>query len=97
MVPQKNDSYCYVKLYTKDNENKTYSKTVAVHRLVAKHFLEDYQKEKQIHHKNGNPSDNNSQNLLMVSAEEHFEIHRKMNEKEENQNGKKAESKENTN
>lgn len=50
-------------------ENNTPRK-FAIHRLVAKHFLEDYSEDLEVNHKNGNRFNNLVSNLEMVSSEQ---------------------------
>ena len=54
-------------------------KTVEIHRVVAQAFLGDIYK-KQVHHKNGDQTDNNVMNLQIVSKKEHRLLHREMEE-----------------
>lgn len=42
----------------------------STHRLVAKTFLEDYDEKLQVNHKNGNKSNNNINNLEIVTSSE---------------------------
>lgn len=59
--------------------------TVLVSRLVAKHFVEGYSEEKQIHHKDGNPQNNAAFNLMAVTEEEHLKLHNKKAKQQENE------------
>lgn len=43
------------------------SKIVTIHRLVAKHFLKDFNKNLTINHKDGNKLNNNIENLECIS------------------------------
>ena len=54
-------------------------KTVEIHRVVAQAFLGAIYK-KQVHHKNGDRTDNNVTNLQIVSKKEHRLLHREMEE-----------------
>ena len=54
-------------------------KTVEIHRVVAQAFLGAIYK-KQVHHKNGDRTDNNVMNLQIVSKREHRLLHREMEE-----------------
>ena len=54
-------------------------KTVEIHRVVAQAFLGAIYK-KQVHHKNGDRTDNNVTNLQIVSKREHRLLHREMEE-----------------
>lgn len=47
-------------------------KSVKVHRLVAKYFLENYSEELTINHKNFNKGDNRLSNLEVISASENI-------------------------
>ena len=60
-------------------KNKGKYKTVEVHRVVAQAFLGAIYK-KQVHHKNGDRTDNNVTNLQIVSKKEHRLLHREMEE-----------------
>ena len=59
--------------------NKGEHKTVEIHRVVAQAFLGAIYK-KQVHHKNGDRTDNNVMNLQIVSKKEHRLLHREMEE-----------------
>ena len=54
-------------------------KTVEIHRVVAQAFLGAIYK-KQVHHKNGDRTDNNVMNLQIVTKKEHRLLHREMEE-----------------
>ena len=54
-------------------------KTVEIHRVVAQAFLGAIYK-KQVHHKNGDRTDNNVMNLQIVSKREHRLLHIEMEE-----------------
>ena len=54
-------------------------KTVEIHRVVAQAFLGAIYK-KQVHHKNGDRTDNNVTNLQIVSKKEHRLLLREMEE-----------------
>ena len=54
-------------------------KTVEIHRIVAQAFLGAIYK-KQVHHKNGDRTDNNVMNLQIVTKKEHRLLHREMEE-----------------
>ena len=54
-------------------------KTVEIHRVVAQAFLGAIYK-KQVHHKNGDKTDNDVTNLQIVSKKEHRLLHREMEE-----------------
>lgn len=60
---------------TKKGKTKTY----AVHRLVAKAFPEicgEWFEECEVHHIDGNPSNNTAKNLVCLTKEEHIRMHR---------------------
>jgi hypothetical protein len=50
-------------------------RTFKVHTMVAKYFLESYEKGKDIHHIDGNKLNNNSNNLIVLSKSDHTIIH----------------------
>lgn len=60
-----NAGYLHVRL-AKDGVYKLFK----VHRLVAKHFLDDYSESKTINHKNHNRWDNSVENLEMMTLED---------------------------
>lgn len=57
--------YCYYAL-CKNGKRKNFS----VHRLVAKHFLENYDEKLQVNHIDGNKENNSINNIEMVSDKE---------------------------
>lgn len=61
------NGYLYVNLC---KDGKYHS--VCIHRLVAKHFLEEYTDDLQVNHIDGNKRNNNVSNLEMVSASENL-------------------------
>ena len=67
--------YLQVELH-KDSERKMFT----VHRLVAVHFVEGFDKDKVVNHKNENKTDNRSDNLEWVSSS----FNRLYSRKEEN-------------
>jgi len=71
-----NNSYYKVTLMIKGNKKKFY-----IHILVADHF-EECGKAKdetwQVHHKDLNKKNNNSNNLIYMSAKEHYILHDKI-------------------
>ena len=67
----------YLRVNLKNNKGKY--KTVEIHRVVAQAFLGAIYK-KQVHHKNGDRTDNNVINLQIVSKKEHRLLHREMEE-----------------
>ena len=68
------DGYLRVNLKSKGKY-----KTVEIHRVVAQAFLGAIYK-KQVHHKNGDRTDNNVTNLKIVTKKEHRLLHREMEE-----------------
>lgn len=52
-------------------------KLYKVHRLVGKHFYEDWNDNLEIHHIDHNKQNNKFQNLLFLTQDEHKEYHRK--------------------
>ena len=68
LIPREaGNGYLYVNLC----KNGKY-KSVRIHRLVAKHFLEDYEEGLQVNHKDGNKLNNNFSNLEMVTQTENM-------------------------
>lgn len=59
------NGYLYVGLW-----NKGASKTLLVHRLVAKHFILNIDNKKQVNHKDGNKLNNSMNNLEWCSDKE---------------------------
>ena len=69
------DGYLYVDIYC--NGDRTRKR---IHTLVIEAFMPDIDLEgKEIHHLNQNKQDNNLENLLPVSREEHAKIHKFLN------------------
>ena len=62
------DGYLKVRIF---NDNPRFDQWVMVSRLVARAFLSDFDKEKQIHHIDGNVENNSVDNLLCVDNYEH--------------------------
>lgn len=58
-------------------KGKYSTKYFVVHRLVAKHFCENYGEEIEVHHINSNREDNRAENLLCLTKQEHIKLHRK--------------------
>lgn len=54
-------------------------KLLAIHRLVAEHFCDNFTKDKEIHHKDKNRRNNRADNLLCLTKEQHIEEHKKIN------------------
>ena len=61
----KAESYQRVRLYNKGNKQKFY-----VHRLVGQYFVDGYDSNKNINHKDGNPLNNVAENLEWVTQSE---------------------------
>ncbi len=61
-----NSGYEYVFL----SNNNVKHKTLTIHRLVAKTFMEDYSEDLQVNHINGIKTDNRLENLEMVTPQE---------------------------
>jgi hypothetical protein len=59
--------YMKARLYSPLSKNKDGRKPFRLHRLIAKAFLEDYSEELQVNHKDGDKSNNNVNNLEMVT------------------------------
>lgn len=58
------------------------TKSIAIHRLVAKAFLSDYDESKDIHHKDGNPLNNDISNLQALTPAEHQKLHTEQRQQE---------------
>lgn len=56
-----------------------HGKRYMIHRLVAEEFIKDFSFEKQVHHKDGDVSNNKVNNLQCVSQIEHMRMHRLKN------------------
>ena len=79
------DNGCLLKQSYRNNDTKYNSsvrkvwlckngkrKAFKVHRLVAEAFLTDFNPEYDIHHLDGNPTNNNVENLVCIPHEEHI-------------------------
>lgn len=62
--------YLYVPLYKNGK-----SQNFIVHRLVAKAFLENYSDDLEVHHKDGNVTNNRADNLECLNSKEHHSKH----------------------
>lgn len=74
--------YEYVKLYSKDSNRMSEQKLRAIHRLVAQYFCDDFDESKEVHHKDRNSRNNNADNLVCMTKEQHIEEHRKINKQQ---------------
>lgn len=57
---------------------KDKTKHIKTHRLTAMLFVPNPDNKPIVHHIDGNSLNNNADNLMWVTVEEHWEIHRKM-------------------
>ena len=57
-----------------NNKQHIYS----IHRLVAASFINEYSDDKQVHHLNEDKSDNRLENLKVLSADEHNNLHKQI-------------------
>lgn len=48
-----------------------------IHRLVAMYFVEGYNEQIEVHHKDKNPQNNKADNLLCLTPQEHLLLHSK--------------------
>ena len=67
-----------VRLYNRALEQPPKHKNLRVHRLVAEYFIENFSAEKEVHHINGNKTDNRIENLQLTNRSEHAKIHMEM-------------------
>ena len=67
-LPDK-DGYLHCVLWHKNKR-----RNFRIHRLVAELFGDNFCKEKEVHHINGQRQDNNISNLLICTRSEHIEI-----------------------
>lgn len=65
------DGYLKVRIF---NDAPRFDQWLLVSRLVARAFLSDYDKEKQVHHIDGDIENNSVENLLCVTNVEHAEL-----------------------
>ena len=70
-TPDKNG---YLRIMLSKDKNK---KRFYIHDLVAQAFLNDYSKEKVIHHIDYNNQNNHFNNLYMCTRSEHIKLHNK--------------------
>lgn len=61
--------YLYVSLGSAHRGDK---QTKAVHRLVAEHFIPNFEGKEQVHHLDDDPTNNNFKNLKWVTAKENL-------------------------
>ena len=66
--------YLYITLGTHSANNK---RTIAIHRLVAEHFVPNLGNKEQVHHIDDDPLNNHFTNLLWVTSKEQIEFIRK--------------------
>lgn len=64
----------------KGQKNK--KKSIRVNRIVAQYFCDNYTSKCEVHHKDLNRSNNNSNNLLCLSPQEHRKLHKELRKKE---------------
>lgn len=89
-------SYCgnKARILKSDNVSRKYKRVaikvnnkvqhILTHKLVALCFLGEQPVDTEIHHKDGNKKNNNADNLMYVTREEHIKLHAKMKEQELN-------------
>lgn len=81
---QKKNNYFYVRL----TDNKK-TKDMRLHRLIAETFVENPDNKPYIHHKDVNKSNNHADNLMWVTMQEHFKIHKELKQqKKKGENNK---------
>ena len=49
--------------------------TYTISRLVAKHFIDSYSEDKDVHHIDCNTMNNHASNLMCVTRKEHAHLH----------------------
>lgn len=63
--------YLYITLGSHVSKNK---KTIAIHRLVAEHFVPNIGNKEQVHHIDDDPLNNHFTNLLWVTSKEQIDF-----------------------
>lgn len=64
--------------------NENGRKDFFVHRLVAEHFLPDFDAFNEVHHRDGNRQNNNADNLISLVKLEHIKMHTSKSKGSEN-------------
>ena len=78
----------YIEIYCPDHPNANSRKCVYEHQLVMEEHIGRYIKRGEvIHHIDGNKSNNNIDNLLLLSNSEHIKLHALLKKGEENKKG----------
>lgn len=67
--------------YVDPKNDKGQAPNVRLHRIIAETFIPNPDNKPIIHHIDGNRFNNRADNLMWVTAEEHYELHKQMNAK----------------
>ena len=78
LKPNVIQGYEYVKLYRKDGNNMSDLKLARIHRLVAQAFCDNFNTDKEVHHKDLNTRNNKKENLICLTQEEHIKLHKEL-------------------
>ena len=70
----KPNPYLYITLGTDQRGDR---KTKSIHRLVAEHFVPNFEQKEQVHHLDDDPTNNYFKNLKWVTAKENLDYQRK--------------------
>ena len=74
------NGYLQLSLYKDGEEHKE-----LVHRLIAIAFIDNPENKPIVHHIDGNKVNNELDNLMFVSAQEHYRLHQEMKNKKKRQ------------
>lgn len=79
LSPYYKNGYLIVSLCKKTPKGKeSIRKDKRVHRIVAQYFCDNYTSKCEVHHKDLNRSNNNSDNLLCLTQQEHRKLHKEL-------------------
>lgn len=83
LSPYYKKGYLIVSLCKKTPKGKeSIRKDKRVHRIVAQYFCDNYTDKCEVHHKDLKRSNNNSDNLLCLTPQEHRKLHKELRKKE---------------